>query len=200
MSAELYTIGHSTHSIEDFIGLLRRHHVGAICDVRSQPYSRHTPQFNREVIENQLAGHGITYLFLGSELGARGDDPGCYVGGKLQFDLLAKTETFQRGLARLRDQMASCRTALMCAEKDPLGCHRTILICRCLRSEDLDIRHILQDGEIEEHRHAERRLLRLLRIPEENLFESLDDLIQRAYDSQGQRIAGSEHADAAADP
>ncbi|MEW6355285.1 MAG: DUF488 domain-containing protein [Planctomycetota bacterium] len=200
MKAELYTIGHSTHSIEEFIGLLRRHEVGAVCDVRSQPYSQHTPQFNREVIENQLARHGIAYIFLGDQLGARSDDPGCYVQGKLLFDRLAKTDIFQRGIARLREQMAACRAALMCAEKDPLACHRMILICRYLRSDNVEIRHILENGEIEKHRDTEKRLLRLLKIPEENLFESLDDLIQRAYDRQGQKMAASEDADRALEP
>jgi uncharacterized protein (DUF488 family) len=119
------------------------------------------------------------------------------VEGKVRYDLLAATERFRQGLDRLREIMIAGRTALMCAEKDPLLCHRAILICRRLRAKDMGIVHILDDGGIEEHPDAERRLLQMLGIPPTDLFETEEEIIERAYDLQGERIALSAGEDTA---
>ncbi len=129
MRTIIYTIGHSTHPSEKFIELLKRHEITAVCDVRSSPYSQFTPQFNRETIQSELKKHGIAYVYLGKELGPRSDDPGCYENGKVQYDRLAKTDLFHEGIRRAKEGMKSYRIALMCAEKDPIMCHRTILVC-----------------------------------------------------------------------
>jgi len=128
--SELLTIGHSVHAVERFVDLLKMHGVTALCDVRSSPYSRFTPQFNRETLKEEMARQRIAYIDLGAELGPRSADPTCYENGKIQYKRLATKEIFQQGLDRLRKGMATYRIALMCAEKDPLTCHRTILICR----------------------------------------------------------------------
>src|SRR5262249_62321000 len=120
MSECVYTIGHSTHDPERFIELLRAHGITAIGDVRSNPYSRMNPQYNRETLKTILAAADITYVFLGRELGARSQDPACYERGKVQYDRLARTELFRAGLDRVRDGMERFRLALMCAEKEPL--------------------------------------------------------------------------------
>jgi hypothetical protein len=91
--------------------------------------------------------------------------------------------------------MQSYRLALMCAEKDPIMCHRTILVCRHLRSEDIAIKHILEDGRIEDNPESEKRLMQRLKIPPLQLFESTEELIQRAYDIQGRKIAYAEPVD-----
>jgi len=186
---KLYTIGHSTHSGEEFVGLLSMHSVSAVCDVRSSPYSKFNPQFNKEIIRDELKRHCIAYVFLGKELGPRSDDSGCYDEGRIRYDRLAATELFQQGLERLRKGMVNYRVALMCAEKDPLTCHRTILICRNLRSEDIEISHILEDGKLENNQDTEKRLMDMLKIPRAELFDSEEDLVQRAYDRQSQKIA-----------
>ena len=185
---ELFTIGHSTHSVEGFLELLRMHRINAIADVRSSPYSRHTPQFNRELLQAFLKDQGIAYVFLGKELGARGGDPSSYLDGQVQFNLLAQTGLFKKGLDRLRKGASFHRITLLCAEKDPIRCHRMILVCRHLRA-DLMIQHIQEDGRLEQNDQAERRLMRELRIPESDLFASEQELIDRAYDLQGKRIA-----------
>jgi uncharacterized protein (DUF488 family) len=185
---ELFTLGHSTHSVERFLELLRMHRINAIADVRSSPYSRHTPQFNREALQAFLKDQGIAYVFLGKELGARGADPSSYIDGQVQFNLLAQTDQFKQGLDRLRKGTSSYRITLLCAEKDPIRCHRMILVCRNLRADFL-IQHILEDGKLEQNDQAERRLMRELRIPETDLFASEQELIDRAYDLQGKRIA-----------
>jgi uncharacterized protein (DUF488 family) len=189
MALELFTIGHSNHPIETFVGLAAMHVIETVCDVRSTPYSRYNPQFNREPLSRRLAERGIAYVHLGDDLGPRTDDPACIVEGQVRYDLLAATERFRQGLDCLREIMVARRTALLCAEKDPLFCHRAILICRRLRSKDLRIAHILGDGSIEEHPDAERRLLGLLGIPPTDLFEKEEEIIERAYDLQGDLIS-----------
>jgi uncharacterized protein (DUF488 family) len=186
---ELYTIGHSTHAIERFIELIRMHRINAVCDVRSSPYSRYNPQFNRENLQPELKRHGIAYVFLGKELGPRSNDPGCYEDGKVCYDRLAQTHLFQEGLKRVRQGMASYRVALMCSEKDPATCHRTILVCRHLRDKETRIRHILEDGSLEENGVTMRRVMDLLKLPEKDLFTSPEEMVERAYDMQGDRIA-----------
>jgi uncharacterized protein (DUF488 family) len=186
---KLYTIGHSTHSVERFIELLKMHGITALCDVRSSPYSRYNPQFNRENLQRALKAEGVIYVFLGEELGPRSEDPSCYVGGKVRYDRLAKTQIFKRGLERLFAGMKSYRVAMMCAEKDPITCHRMILICKALRSESVEISHILEDGTTESLSESELRLLHALKMPQLRLFEKVEDLILRAYDTQSNNIA-----------
>ncbi len=186
---QLYTIGHSTHSTEEFVKLLSIHSITAVCDVRSSPYSKYNPQFNRETIQKELKLYGILYVFLGKELGPRSDDSACYEDGKIQYNRLAKTGLFRQGIDRIRKGMKSYRIALMCSEKDPMTCHRSILICRHLRSDKIEIKHILEDGTAENNRDSETRLMRMLNVPQRELFDSEEDLIQRAYDKQSEKIA-----------
>jgi len=185
----LYTIGHSTHDLEHFMQLLKRHDITAVGDVRSSPYSKFNPQYNREPLQKALRDNHIAYVFLGSELGPRSEDPVCYVNGKVQYRRLAMTDAFERGLERLRTGMKTYRIALMCAEKDPITCHRMILVCRVLRSDPIEIYHILEDGELETLQASERRLMRELKMLQLNMLEKPDDLIQRVYDAQSERIA-----------
>ena len=98
----LFTVGHSTHSIEVFLDLLAKSGVTAIADVRSSPYSRFSPQFSREALKQSLRQANVAYTFLGKELGARSDNPACYRAGKVQYDLLAQQSAFADGVARVR--------------------------------------------------------------------------------------------------
>ena len=142
----LYTVGHSNHECEKFLDLLTPHQITAVADVRSQPYSQYTPQFNRETLEAALGRRRIKYVFMGKELGARREERECYVGGQARYDLIAGLPAFLQGLERLRRGAKTQRIALLCSEKDPLACHRTILVCRQLRGE-FAIEHILEDGD-----------------------------------------------------
>lgn len=185
----LYTIGHSTHTFEKLVQLLCGHRISAIADVRSRPYSRVNPQFNRENLKTALKSAGIAYAFLGHELGARTDDRSCYVDGKVQYERLARTRLFQAGLARLANGSRTHRIALMCAEKDPITCHRMILVCHELRRTPLEIAHICADGTLESNADAEKRLVKATGLPESDLFTSGDEAIEEAYRLQGKRIA-----------
>lgn len=197
MAGTIYTIGHSTHPLARFIELLKMHSVTAICDVRSSPYSRVNPQFNRESLRDALREQGISYVFLGKELGARSKDPSCYRNGKVQYDLLASTDSFKRGLERVRDGSAKFRVALMCAEKDPLHCHRTILVARHIEAQGTLVLHILSDGAIETHEQSVERLLNNLSISSTDLFRFKEEIVRDAYRIQGEAIAYSEKSEEA---
>jgi uncharacterized protein (DUF488 family) len=195
----IYTIGHSNHSLDEFVALLRRHGITAIADVRSQPYGR-LDHFDRENLAATLQEAGIEYVFLGEQLGARRQDRECYEEGVALYERIALLPAFQDGLARLRRGAAKYRLAIMCAEKEPLDCHRAILISRCLKSAGTQVMHILADGALEDHACAERRLVRELDI-RRTLFEpdlTECDLIQRAYSQRGREIAYHEETESPA--
>jgi uncharacterized protein (DUF488 family) len=186
----IFTIGHSTHELEAFVSLLRQHGVEVIADVRSQPFSR-LPEYNRDVLDAALRREGFRYVPLNRELGARRDERDCYVDGQAVYERVARLPLFQDGLERLVRGAQQHRIAIMCAEKEPLDCHRTILVARHLRSHGLRIQHILADGSIEEHTDTERRLVRRMDVAP-NLFEpelTEADLIEQAYDARGRQIA-----------
>jgi uncharacterized protein (DUF488 family) len=190
MTADILTIGHSTQSAEEFIARLRSHAVTAVADVRSMPHSRRNPQFNRERLAAALKSAGIAYVFLGKELGARSSDERCYIDNKVQYRLLAQTELFQSGLERVLEGAATYRIALMCAEKEPLECHRTILVARELITRGCGVHHILIDGTLEPHTNTLARLLtRLGSKASPDLFGAPTLTIDEAYERQGARIA-----------
>ena len=184
----LLTVGHSNRSDTEFVELLRSHGVTAVADVRSQPYSRHLPHFNREPLKQLLSASDISYVFLGEELGARRSEPECYVDGQAKYELIAKTSAFHVGLERVRTGVGKHVVALMCSEKDPMTCHRAILVARVLRSE-LDIRHIISNEKLESHEELEQRLLRRWNLDGQNLFLTPDELMQEAYEKQAAEIA-----------
>lgn len=199
MNNSLFTIGHSNHSIENFISLLKKNHVTAVTDVRSQPYCRYHDHFNRESLELHLKQAGIVYVFMGDELGARSKDKSDYRGGKVDFELRAKKAGFQKGLQRVIEGMRKYRIALMCTEKDPLDCHRTILVARNLSRHDIQICHILADGSLENHREAEHRLLEMTDC-NQNLFDMLEEKntneeeqLENAYRTRCEKISYSEN-------
>jgi uncharacterized protein (DUF488 family) len=197
MTLRVFTIGHSTHSADHVSGLLRRNGVTAIADVRSQPYSRMNPQFNREAFAAKLKGQGISYSFLGRELGARSEDPNCYVNGQVQYGRIAGTELFQAGLERIRLGAERYSIALMCAEKDPLTCHRTVLVARRLCERGFEVSHIREDGRIEPHEAALDRLLREVGL-KADFFKSREELVNEAYALRERVIAYIEKPQAAA--
>jgi uncharacterized protein (DUF488 family) len=183
----IYTIGHSRHAIEDFLALLMRHRIDILVDVRSTPFSRFNPQFNRQTLDRSVQAAGMEYVFLGDRLGARADDESCYEDDRVQYDRLARTAAFQEGLERVLTLARDRRVAIMCAEKEPLQCHRTILVARRLVDAGRDVQHIHADGHLESHDAALDRLMALQKI-DRDLFRSRQDLIEDAYRRQAARI------------
>lgn len=152
--SQMLSIGHSVHPIEVFIGLLRRNEVDVVADVRSSPYSRFNPQFNRENLRRALRAAGIEYGFLGKELGGRPSGDEFYdAGGHVLYGRLAATDRFRYGLDRLIETAERSRLVIMCSEEDPSGCHRFLLVTGALHLEGVPVRHIRcrgtdEDGQI----------------------------------------------------
>lgn len=186
---EIFTIGHSSHDLKTFIGLLRLNNISSIADVRSMPYSKYTPQYNRETLMEELVRNKITYDFLGHHLGARPDDEEVYTASRLDFAKVAKRDYFKEGLRLVHEAARTKRLALMCSEKDPTQCHRMILVTRNLRSADTKISHILDNGQVETNTDTELRLKTLMGFPDSDLFMSPEALIDAAYDRQSEKIA-----------
>jgi len=144
----LYTIGHSDHSIQAFLELLRRYGITLVVDVRSQPYSRWMHQFNRELLAHDLREADIGYRFMGDCLGGRPDDPTLYDPGheRPDYDRLAETLQYQAGLDALIELAQSATVAIMCSEGDYRQCHRHLLITQSLLGRSQDVVHIQPDG------------------------------------------------------
>jgi uncharacterized protein (DUF488 family) len=183
------TIGHSNHSMEKLIDLLHIHSVTAVADVRSSPYSRVNPHFNRESLRQKLKDSGIIYVFLGRELGARPIDSHYYEQGKVQFRRLSESSLFREGLDRVTKGAELFNLALMCAEKEPLECHRTLLVARELVARGVSVAHIHADTSLETHDEAMGRLIRMLGMPTKDLYRTMEEVVSDACALQEQRIA-----------
>lgn len=188
----LFTVGHSVHPIDHFIEILRMNRIDAVADVRSSPYSKFTPQFNREPLKKSLKDHGIRYVFLGEELGARRDEPECYERNKVVYRKVAQLRSFKFGISRLREGTEKMRVAIMCAEKDPLTCHRTVLVAHFARDQFSDTLHILEDGSIESRAEADLRLLTEYKLEKDDLFSPYEERLALAYSRRAEKIAYEE--------
>lgn len=188
------TIGHSNHSPEAFTDLLLRHGVEEVFDVRSAPYSRYTPQFNQRALIELLEGAGaagIEYTFLGAELGGRPADRSCYdADGRVLYERLASTDLFDDGVRRVVRAADERHIVLMCSEKEPLDCHRALLIAGALIERGAAVEHILADGSVESHGEAMDRLMDSLKLPRHgDMFRSRDDVIAEALLRQARKVA-----------
>lgn len=146
----IYSIGHSNHDLIAFTGLLRDHAVTAVVDVRSQPYSRWVPDFNREGLSRALEERGLTYIYMGDTLGGRPEDRSLYDPGQAEgrpnYERLAETTTFQAGINRLLDLAKTNVVVMMCSEGDHQHCHRALLITPSLLALGARVVHIQPDG------------------------------------------------------
>ena len=186
----IFTIGHSNHSLENFLALLSKHRVTAVADVRSAPWSRFNAHFNRNELSAALKTRSIHYVYLGRELGGRPEDPALYDdGGRVRYERVARTSNFRAGVARIVGGAAEHRIALMCAEKEPLDCHRTHLVAQALDADGVEVMHILADGEIESHARTMDRQPKedSGRKPEEDMFP--DALVEATTKIRSERIA-----------
>ena len=146
----LWTIGHSAHPAEHWLALLDEHGIEVVADVRSSPYSRFAPQYNRESVEAALRGRGRRYVFLGRELGGRPEGDEFYDDeGHVLYGRVAQSPLFGRGLERLLRGAAHYRVAVMCSEEDPTSCHRRLLVARVAQKQGVETVHIRGDGTLQ---------------------------------------------------
>jgi uncharacterized protein (DUF488 family) len=156
---DLLTIGHSNLPADGFVGLVQGAGVTAIADVRSVPFSRRFPWFSGPKLAARLQDADIAYLPFGEALGGRPRDPALYCDGVADYEKMAATTPFRAGLDRVGEAMGRFRLCVMCAEREPLECHRCLLVARALAERGLALGHILIDGTIEPHAVTEDRLL-----------------------------------------
>ena len=146
---EIYTIGHSNHTVENLLALLRKHAIEVVVDVRSQPYSRHVPHFNRETLARVLHEQGFTYEHRGDRLGGRpADESFLLADGSVDYDRVRASKDFQQALDELLALARERRVALMCAEGDHRCCHRGQLITPALLAREVTVLHIQPDGSL----------------------------------------------------
>jgi uncharacterized protein (DUF488 family) len=186
---DLFSIGHSNIPAERFLAMLRGAGVKAIADVRSTPASRFFPWFSAKNLTGLLAQHGMAYLPYGGELGGRPRDPALYCDGIADYEAMARQPQFAAGLERLRADAARHRVCLMCAERDPLDCHRCLLVARALAARGLAIGHILHDGAIEPHAASEQRLLQLDGDNNDLFATGQDERLAAAYRRRARAVA-----------
>jgi uncharacterized protein (DUF488 family) len=186
----IYTIGYSGFTVDQFVAVLKRHKIQAIADVRSIPYSKLNDGFNRDGFSIILKKHGMDYVFLGDNCGARYTDPNCHADdGRVDFAKVAQRAFFLEGIQRILQGAKKMRIALMCAEKDPITCHRAILVCKSLKERTAKIEHILGDKSLESHSHLEGRLVRLYHLGHPDLFRTYSEILEEAYARQSRKIA-----------
>lgn len=184
----VFTIGHSLHSSERFFELLAMHNIGVLLDVRSSPFSRRAPQFGRPELVASSRQAGIRYSFGGLSLGGRPTEPAFYDNGRANYERMASAPAFRTGIRRIATAAKASRVALLCAEADPIECHRFLLIGRVL-SKFVDVQHILASGQVEPHRRAEERMLAAVGLAQPGLFEGGSNALETAYSAQSARMA-----------
>lgn len=181
------------------MALLRMNGITAVADVRSKPFSRRHPHFSQPALRKVLEEASIAYMFLGESLGGQPADAALYRNNAPDYERMAATDGFQRALDRVLDEAAGHRLALMCAEKEPLECHRFLMVSRHLALRDARITHILGDGSTEEHERTVRRLLAITHLDAGELFGVArlpEDVIARAYVAGHRRLFGHKNVQA----
>lgn len=191
----IFTIGHSNHDIDFFLELLQTHAIDCIVDVRSVPSSQYNPQYNKKTLAAFLANHDIQYMHFGKEFGARQTDPNVFdKEERVDYEKVQQTERFKEGVERLKQGLRKgFKIALMCAEADPLNCHRFAMISVYLSRHGFDVRHILKDKSLVNQQDVERQLMEKYtkKLPQPNLFEpDIDhtDQLQAAYRMRNKEI------------
>lgn len=188
----ILSIGHSTLDYGQFVGRLKAAGVTAVADVRSAPFSRNFPQYNRDVLKAALDRDGIAYVFLGKELGGRPQALEEFTDGVADYEKMAATERFLGGLKRLEQGAKRYRIAMMCSERNPLDCHRCLLVGRAMKARDVDVEHLLGSGETLSQTDVEGQLLTMTNKSHDDMFATEADRLRDAYREHGRRVAFAE--------
>jgi uncharacterized protein (DUF488 family) len=186
---DLFSIGHSNLAAERFTAMLRAAGADTVADVRSVPASRFCPWFSAKNLAPLLANNGLAYLGFGDALGGRPRDPSLYCDGIVDYEAMARTPGFKAGLDRLIAEVGRHRLCLMCSERDPLDCHRCLLVARALAARGLTIGHVLHDGTIEPHAATDQRLLRLENAEGDLFAAGQNERISAAYRRRARAVA-----------
>ncbi|HEY3403581.1 MAG TPA: DUF488 domain-containing protein [Ohtaekwangia sp.] len=184
----IYTIGHSIHQLDYFLELLQKYSVNCIVDVRSTAASRYNPQYNKKSLANFLADNKIRYMHFPEAFGARQIDPALLdENGQVDFEKVRRSQNFKKGVEQLREEVEKQSViSLMCAESDPLVCHRFSMISVALQRNGFDVIHIIKDKTTKSNTDLEYMLLNKYdkKIRKSDIFTpeiSVDDQLKMAY-------------------
>jgi uncharacterized protein (DUF488 family) len=168
----IYTIGHGNRSLEQFVALLKRYQIAYVVDVRSQPYSRHSPHFSKSALEQSLKAQGLHYIFMGDVLGGRPQDTSCYdSNGRVDYAIVRGKHFYQAGIERLRMAwQKQLRVAVMCSEAKPEACHRSKLISTSLVEQGIAVVHIDEVGNVKRQQDIQQGITG----GQPTLFEAFD--------------------------
>ena len=187
----VFSIGHSNHSLESFLSLLKKYEINFLIDTRSHPYSKFASHFTAECLREALVKAGIQYLFLGKELGGRPEEPEFYDSeGHVLYWKLANSSKLREGIRRLEEESKVRRVAIMCSEEDPSSCHRRLLVGRVLTSRGIELDHIRGNGQVqrEDDLVAQKTQNGLFDQPQKAVWRSIQSVLQK-----GPRQSSSEH-------
>jgi uncharacterized protein (DUF488 family) len=186
---DLLTIGHSNIPADRFLGLLRSAGADAVADVRSTPASRRYPWFSGKNLAARLRQEAMVYAAFAGALGGRPREAALYCDGIADYEAMAQRDEFRAGLDRLRDLASQHCVCLMCAEREPLDCHRCLLVGRALAERGLMLGHILHDGTIEPHAATEQRLLSVCGVDAELFLTGHHERLAAAYRRRARAVA-----------
>jgi uncharacterized protein (DUF488 family) len=157
--APAYTIGYGNRTFEAFVSLLTNYGIKFVLDVRSSPYSRYQPDFNRDTLPTLLRPYGLKYAYFGQALGGRPSDPSCYVDGVVDYDACRRTMAFRRGVERIGDAVRSGNVVvIMCSELRAEDCHRSKMIGVDLSESGVRVEHIDEHGHLTNQQEVMARL------------------------------------------
>lgn len=186
---EIYTIGHSTMDLEAFISNLKKFAVSLVLDVRTTPFSKYQPQFNKDLLSRVLSDRGIKYSFAGDALGGRSSRESDYVNNQVVYSRMKLNEKFTTALEEIERMSQEMTISLVCSEKDPIDCHRALLVSQSLVERNLAVSHILADGSAESHNAMISRLLGIWKLDGEDLFLTEEDCVLEAIEKQSKIVA-----------
>ena len=193
--ASVFTIGYAAFNIDDFIEILKSHKISHLIDVRSNPVSEYYQDYNSFNLEPELKQHNIIYENLALEFGARQENKEFFSeGGFVDFEKFTQSDQFKKGLAKIKKGLElGYNFVLMCAEKDPINCHRSIMIGYAMQKNGIEVLHIMHDGQLQPQGEIDKILLELYFSDRNqlNLFIKSSDeqeLIEQAYKKQNAKI------------
>lgn len=191
---EIFTIGYAGFEIEDFIKVLKEYHINSLIDVRSSPFSKFHSDYNKLLLCKTLQERRIIYRNYNREFGARQDDKMYYPNGYLDFSMFTRSKIFKEGMHKIIKAIPlGYKFVLMCSEKDPINCHRTIMVGRAFFDNGISINHILSDGRIITQSDIETRLLDMYYPDRDQLTLfgeqlSIEEMLQKSYRFQNEKI------------
>lgn len=189
MISAIYTTGYAGHSAPSLVQLLQTTGITVLADVRSNPFSGRQPEMDKPALMQALRCAGMRYVFMGEQLGGRPRNPKLYRAGRIDPQALLAHEGYRAGVARLIAGAASHSICLLCAERDPISCHRGLYIAESLQEAGMQVLHLIPGKPAEDHQATRTRMAELAHMEHADLFASEKDRLSMAIDQMREKIA-----------